>query len=103
MCNNFITKWGKYNCKLGQLRVITKGHEISKTGAVNSLQSEAIIITQSGMYYKKRPLYYKVGQVLQSEATITEKGQYIFVTIGQRKTHVYWQGKCGLRTEIYRI
>ena len=27
-CNNFITKWGEHNCKVGQFRVITKEQEI---------------------------------------------------------------------------
>ena len=52
-CNNFITRWSKQNYKVGQLSVITKGKAILKSGTVNSLQSEAILITQRNMYYKK--------------------------------------------------
>ena len=60
--------------------MFTKGQEILESGAVNKLQIGGIIITQTGKYYKKRSLYYKVGQVLQngqkllkSGATITER------------------------------
>ena len=52
-CANFVTKWGKYNYKVGQLRIITKGQKILKSRAVNPLQNEVIIITQRGMYYRK--------------------------------------------------
>ena len=74
-CNNLTTKWGKHNYKVGQLRVITKGQGKLKSGAVNSLQSGAIISTKRDMYYKKRRFiakwgrYYKLGQeLLQSGA-----------------------------------
>ena len=67
--------WDKHNYKVGQLCVITKGQEILKSGAVDSLQSGTIIITQRDMYYKKGCFitkwerYYKLGQeLLQSGA-----------------------------------
>ena len=52
-CANFVTKWGKNNYKVGQLRIITKGQKILKSRAVNPLQNEVIIITQRGMYHWK--------------------------------------------------
>ena len=52
-CANFITKWGKNNCKARQLRIITKGQKMLKSRAVNPLQNEVIIITHRGMYYRK--------------------------------------------------
>ena len=57
-CGNFITKLGKHNYKAGQPHIITKGQEILKSGAVNSLQSGTIY--KKGHVLQKRPLYYKV-------------------------------------------
>ena len=73
-CANFVTKWGKHNYKVGQLRIITRGQTILKSRAVNPLQNEVIIITQRGMYYKKSRFttkwtrYYKLGQELSQSA-----------------------------------
>ena len=62
-----FTKWGNLNYKVTQFGFIRKGWEILKGGA--------IIITQRGIYYKKRPVFYKVRLVLQIGATgITKWG-----------------------------
>ena len=50
---NFVTKWGKNNCKVRQLHITKKGEKILKSGAVNPLQNEIIIVTKRGMYYRK--------------------------------------------------
>ena len=52
-CANFVTKWGKNNYKVGQLRIITKRQKMLKSRAVNPLQDEVIIITQRSIYYRK--------------------------------------------------
>ena len=74
-CANFVTKWGKHNYKVGQLRIITKGQKILKSRAVNQLQNEVIIgIEQRDMYYRKGRFttkwtrYYKLGQELSQSA-----------------------------------
>ena len=73
-CANFVTKWGKHNYKVGQLRIITKGQKILKSRAVNQLQNEVIIIKQRDMYYRKGRFttkwtrYYKLGQELSQSA-----------------------------------
>ena len=73
-CASFFTKWGKHNYKAGQLRIITMGQEILKSGAVNPLQNDAIIIIKKDMYYRKGRLttkwnrYYKLGQELSRSA-----------------------------------
>ena len=69
-CANFVTKWGKHNYKVGQLRIIIKGQKILKRRAVNRFHNEMIIITQRGMYYEKSRFttkltrYFKLGQEL---------------------------------------
>ena len=64
---NFFANWGKHNYKIGQLRILTKGLKILKSGAVNPLQSGVIITSQRGMYYKKGR-FITVGPVLQTGA-----------------------------------
>ena len=89
--DNFITKCGKHNYKVGQLCVITKGQEILKSRAVNSLQSRAIIITQRHMYYKKDRFitklgrYYKLGrELLQSGAgNLLQSGSIVIAKWGR--------------------
>ena len=66
-CVNFFANWGKHNYKIGQLRILTKGQKILKSGAVNPLQNGVIIIAQKGMYYKKCR-FITVGPVLQTGA-----------------------------------
>ena len=51
-CANFVTKWGKNDYKVAQLRIITKRQNILKSRAVNPIPNEVIIITQRGMYYR---------------------------------------------------
>ena len=62
-----FANWGRLNYKIGQLRIITKGQKILKSGAVNPLQNGVIIIAQRGMYYKKCR-FITVGPVLQTGA-----------------------------------
>ena len=66
-CVNFFSNWGKHNYKIGQLRIITKGQKILKSGAVNPLQNGVVIIALRGMHYKKSR-FITVGPVLQIEA-----------------------------------
>ena len=90
-CANFVTKRDKHNYKVGQLCVITKGQKIIKSGAVNPLQNEATIITQRGLYYRKRRFtakwnrYYKLDQELsQSEAgSSLQSGSIIIAKCGR--------------------
>ena len=90
-CNNFITKCGKHNYKVGQLCVITKEQEILKSGAVNSLQSSTVIITQRDMYYKKGRLItkwdrcYKLGiELLQRGAgNLLQSGSIVIAKWGR--------------------
>ena len=125
-CGNFITKLGKHNYEVAQLRIIIKGKRyykveqlihynvgqlllhrgscITKRSAL--LQIGTGITNRGKSYYKVgQVIYYKVGQsLLQSGVGIIKwgnyyrKGQYIFVTLGQIENHVYGQGQCGLRT-----
>ena len=67
-CANLVTKWGKNNYKVGQLRIITKGQKILKSRAVNPLQNEVIIITQRACITEKAAL-------LQSGPNITNWGK----------------------------
>ena len=82
-CANFFTQWGKHNYKAGHLRITTMGQEILKSGAVNPLQNDAIIIIQNGMYYRKGRLttkwnrYYKLGK------SFHEVQQVIHYKVGQ--------------------
>ena len=88
--DNFITKCGKHNYKVGQLCVITKEQEILKSRAVNSLQSR-VIITQRHMYYKKDRFitklgrYYKLGrELLQSGAgNLLQSGSIVIAKWGR--------------------
>ena len=90
-CVNFVTKRGKHNYKVGQLRFITKGQKILKSGTVNPSQYKAIIITQRSKYYKKGHFitkwdrYYKLGQeLLQSGAgNSLQSGSIIVVKCGR--------------------
>ena len=43
-CVNFITRWGKLNYKLGQLRIVRKGEKILQSRVVYPSQNGAIII-----------------------------------------------------------
>ena len=73
-----------------------------KKGSVNLFQSGAIVITESGRYYKVGQVYNKVKQVLQSETVLQQSGagiakwrnyhqedEYLFVTLGRMETYAY--------------
>ena len=96
--------------------LLHRGSCITKKAAL--LQSGTDITNWGRSYYKVgQVIHYNVGQsLLQSVVGIIKwgnfiakwdnynrKGQYILVTLGEIRTHVYWQCKCTLRMEFYMI
>ena len=83
----FIAKWDRYY-KLGQ-EVLQSWAVIHYNVSQSLLQSVVGII--------------KWGNFIAKWDNYNRKGQYIFVTLGEIETHVYWQCKCTLRMEFYVI
>ena len=96
--------------------LLHRGSCITKKTAL--LQSGTYITNWDSRYYKVgQVIHYNVGQsLLQSMVSIIKwgnfiakwdnynrKGQYIFVTLEEIETHVYWQCKCTLRMAFYMI
>ena len=85
--DRFIAKWDIYY-KLGQ--------KVLQSWAGNSIQlGESLLQSVVGII--------KWGNFIAKWDNYNRKGQYIFVTLGEIETHVYWQCKCTLRMAFYLI
>ena len=82
-CANFVTKWGKHNYKVGQLRIITKEQKVLKSRAVDPLQNEVIIITQMGRYYRKGCFTTKLTRYCKLGKSFHKVQQVIHYKVGQ--------------------